>query len=600
MERRRYLVLTWALGDEAAEGLALKLLLHLEVGQGWRRLFLEAGWAAVLPAEAALSARRLLNGRGVVLGNLYPRRPGQASPGDWLSLTSEPHDSAAAFRDLSRHYWGRYVAVHQPHAAAPFAAFRDPSGSLDCVVWRHGGLTLVASDLPTDLPGAFSASAGLDWRTLARYLIDPAAIGSAVAITGVTGLSAGEMIDLGALTSAQVWSPSRFVSAARAPRDRLRQQLRERVDQVVGAHTGPAGTILAEISGGLDSAIVASALRGAAADRVAEWINFHIPDAQGDERLFARAVAERNDLRLVEAAKSELILTEARLDAAGGGLRPSFAGVDYEYDEDNAERCQRLGADTIITGQGGDAVFLQTRSLLMAADAVRAGVSARELGAIVYRVAAAARVSVWTVARRALADRLGLGGPLWRVSPFVSDALAASDLGPPHPWLADLDGVPPVKRLQIHALAVAQLFHGHSRRGEAADLIHPLLSQPLVELCLSIPAFDLALGTNDRALAREAFAERVPAMVLRRRSKGDLTAYYGRMVARSLDVVRPYLLDGLLADQGLLKRQRLEAVLAADQLLIGDAGPAVIELLAMESWARRWSAVLRNRTKAAP
>lgn len=594
MDRRRYLALAWAPGEEVAERVALDLVQALEAQESWRRLLVESGWAVILPPQCALTARRLLNGRGVILGDLYPMRAADAPPGDWVALLTEPQDSKTFFDDLSRGYWGRYIALHQSHAAAPFAAFRDPSGALDCVVWRRGGLTLVASHLPTELPDPFGPTGRLEWRTIARYLCDPAAIGSAVAVAGVSSPSAGEMICLRSLAKTTIWSPSRFVHAARVPRDHLRERLRERVAQVVGAHASHASIILAEVSGGLDSAIVASALRPLTADKIVEWVNFHILDAQGDERIFARAVAERLNIPLVEAPKSELRLSEARLDEVGEGVRPSFAGIDFEYDEDNAERCRRLGADALITGQGGDAVFLQTHSALIAADALRTGMPARELGAILYRVAASARVSVWSVARGALANRLGLRRrPLSRASAFVADEAASfASATPAHVWLHDLHDVPPMKRLQIHALAVGQLFYGYSRRGRAADLIHPLLSQPLVEFCLGVASFDLALGTNDRALAREAFAACLPTMVLTRQSKGDLTAYYGRMIARSLDVVRPYLLDGLVAAQGLLKRALLEETLTAEKLLVTDLGPAVIELLAIEAWARRWSAAL--------
>lgn len=597
---RRFIIFLWGAGDAEAERGALRHLEQLE-GQGaWRRLFTDSGWAVALDARSSLRVRRLMHGRGVVLGELYPADDGQPTPGARIALSAATRTSQQIFSGLSRRYWGRYVAVHQPTALAPAAAFRDPSGALECLVWRQQRLTIVASHLPADEPELLGAQIGLRWDALGRYLADPAAITAEVAIDGVEAVSAGEMMGLNDFSRTTIWSPASLVAPRRQARAVLYEGLRQRVDQVVGAHASQANSILAEVSGGLDSAIVAAALQRVAPGKVAAWINFHTLEAEGDERAFARAVAGKLQLSLAEAAKSELRLTEPGLAVVGAGLRPSVAALDHQYDEDNVARCAQLGADTIITGQGGDAVFFQTRSALVAADALRGGLPLQALAAICRDAAAIGRVSVWSVARTALAANLRRAAS-WPRPPYLAAALKAErPTAPAHPWLRDLDDVAPAKRLQIHALAVAQLFHGHSRRGQVADLIHPLLSQPLVEFCLAVPSFDLALGSNDRALAREAFADRLPMEVLTRRSKGDLTAYYGRMLARSLDVVRPYLLDGLLAAEGLIDRAYLESALNAENLLWRDLASGLIELIAVEAWARHWSQVLATKTATRP
>jgi asparagine synthase (glutamine-hydrolysing) len=590
---RRFIIFLWGAGDAQAERLALRHLEHLEAGDTWRRLFTDSGWAVALELRSSLRVRRLMHGRGVILGDLHPAE-GQPAPGQRVILSAATRTSRQVFGGLSRRYWGRYVAVHQPAALEPASAFRDPSGALECLAWRQQRLTVVASHLPAERPALLGAQIDLRWDAVGRYLADPAAITAEVAFEGVQALGAGEMMRLDDFSRTTIWSPSRFVANGRQAPAVLHERLRQCVDQVVGAHALQANAILAEVSGGLDSAIVAGALQRVAPGKVAEWINFHTPDAEGDERPFARAVAAKLGLPLVEAAKSELRLTEPGLAVVGAGLRPSVAAVDYQYDEDNAARCVQLGADTLVTGQGGDAVFFQTRSALVAADALRCGLPPRALAAICRDAAAMGRVSIWSVARTALTA--GLRRPAsWSAPPYLGGALTARrSVELAHPWLRDLHDVPPAKQLQIHALAVAQLFHGHSRRGQVADLVHPLLSQPLVEFCLAVPSFDLALGSNDRALARAAFAEQVPQEVLTRRSKGDLTAYYGRMLARSLDVVRPYLLDGLLAREGLISRTYLEGALTAENLLWRDLASGLIELLAVEAWARHWSAVLRT------
>ena len=589
MVRRRYLMLLWTPGDDVAERAALRHLESLEAEGLWRRAFAEPGWSLILEADTALRVRPLGLRRGAILGDLFHVDGSEAPRGQRVALTASPNGSRQVFEELSRRFWGRYVAFHQSTVTESAAMFRDPSGAMECLTWRRDRVRLVSSHLPTHHADLMPGGLGVDWAGVACRLSNPAATASGVALTGFEALDAGEMMDLKTTERTLVWSPAAFVRRAREPREVSATRLRERVDQVVGAHASQAGVILAELSGGLDSAIVAGALQATSAGKVGQWINFHTADPEGDERTFARAAAARLGISVVEAAKGELELTEAHLAVVGDGLRPSTLPIDYGYDEDNVARCFDVGADTMMTGQGGDAVFFQTQTPLIAADAVRAGLSGFALWRVFRDVAAHRRTSVWSAARMGLLASFG-HAPLPRPTPPYLTKACVGTLSrrPAHPWLTNLDGAAPAKRLQIRSLAAAQHFHGHSRRGEAVDLIHPLLSQPLVELVLGVPSFDLALGSNDRALAREAFADRLPMEVLRRRSKGDLQAYYGRMLSRSLGILRPFLLEGLLAREGLIDRVFLEEALTPESLLWRDLVGHVAGLIAVEAWARRW------------
>ncbi len=83
---------------------------------------------------------------------------------------------------------------------------------------------------------------------------------------------------------------------------------------------------------------------------------------------------------------------------------------------------------------------------------------------------------------------------------------------PPHPWLEDLRGLPAAKAVQIDALVASQNVFGSSRRGCAVSCLHPLLSQPVVELTLSLPSFLLTQGgagqsSRSRRLRRLAPAD---------------------------------------------------------------------------------------------
>ncbi len=266
--------------------------------------------------------------------------------------------------------------------------------------------------------------------------------------------------------------------------------------------------------------------------------------------------------------------------------RPAFNSLDAERDRDTAEQARVHGASAIFGGGGGDAVFFQMPSALVLED-LRRSQGRLPLGEpLVLDVARWLRRSTWRV--RSDARRGAAHDP---------DAVAASFWGPRarepvrgvrHPWLEDLEAAPPGKRLQIAALTAMQPGWGRSRRGDAARIQQPLLSQPVVEACLAIPTWQLVQGGRERGLARLAFADDLPASVVERRGKGALTSLYSRRAAASLPFLRTHLMDGVLAEAGVLDRDRTDAALQADRLIWRSEGASLMRAAMVESWVRHW------------
>jgi asparagine synthase (glutamine-hydrolysing) len=126
-------------------------------------------------------------------------------------------------------------------------------------------------------------------------------------------------------------------------------------------------------------------------------------------------------------------------------------------------------------------------------------------------------------------------------------------------------------------------------RDQAAPIIYPLLSQPVVELCLGLPSWMWIARGRNRSIARDAFADGLPALVRSRRSKGDFTAFCGAIYARQHKDLSEILLDGWLAREGVLDREAIEAYL-------GQSGPPrdagfyrLLDIAGVEMWARGWA-----------
>ncbi len=197
------------------------------------------------------------------------------------------------------------------------------------------------------------------------------------------------------------------------------------------------------------------------------------------------------------------------------------------------------------------------------------------------------RRSAWAVLATAVRDRRA------PAAPFRRPGLAAREVEALplalDPWSADAADLPPATRAQVRALFQSQLGLGPSRRSAAAEVLNPLMSQPVVEFSLSLSPLELTDGgLRDRALARRAYRSQLPEAVLDRRSKGNLTAYYARLIAASLDHLRPLLLDGALCAGGLLDRAKLERALRPDQLILRPLNSEILLAAVMETWVRWW------------
>ena len=108
---------------------------------------------------------------------------------------------------------------------------------------------------------------------------------------------------------------------------------------------------------------------------------------------------------------------------------------------------------------------------------------------------------------------------------------------------------------------MAPAYYSSFERTDYPERTLPLLSQPLVELCLRIPTYVLIRSGRDRALARRAFANDLPAEIIARYAKGRADHHSRNILDANLAFVRELLLDGALVQKGLLNRTNLELYL---------------------------------------
>lgn len=593
MNRASYLALTWPPGRAEAVARAAHLARCMDADPAWRRRACVAGLTVCTRGAAEIPFHRLGDG-GVALGTLRPLG-GDLGAAAGRASTAREGGPVAKGRTLSQTHWGGYVAVWPATDAAAAGLYREPSGALEASAWSLGeGVWAVGRDFTALPPGVGPRRLALDWERIAVALGAPWAATGRSLFDDVADVGPGEVLTLAHAAPGRdlVWDPSAFAGPAPDLRSAATAAVRA-VDEAVLALLPPGARAVAELSGGLDSSIVAGALAATGrAGAVSRWVTFRHARPEADEGRYARAVTGRIGVRLHELPLRLAPLTEADFREIAGFSRPAVGGADASRDRAELAQLRAAGAGALISGQGGDGAFFQFPSPLVLTDAWRARGPAALFGPLPANLARRMRRPVWGVLREAWAGLRRPGAYPVSASALLTPEVAALAREAEHPWLrAGRDrGLPPGKLLHLKGAAVTHLYRGQSRRGAEAEIVLPLFTQPLLELCLSIPTWDLAGAAYDRPFARAAFGDRLPGEVVARRDKGDMSAYFAQLVAVSLEFLRPYLLDGCLCEAGLLDRARLDRLLEPTALMWGLESVAadVLMAAAVEAWVRHW------------
>ncbi|MDO9217321.1 MAG: hypothetical protein Q7U14_08605, partial [Lacisediminimonas sp.] len=224
-------VVLW--GDLSAEPAKTLVMALTETSSGrWTWATKTSNAAVLVRTQRAPVTRVLPDGRGLVVGEAWTREGDTDLDLARLLASASPESQARA---LCAEIWGRYVAI-LADGEGP-ATLRDPSGGLEAFTWRRGGLTVIASGLPTDLIQLLAPPLTLDWDRIAGYLAVRTSLSGPLALRGVTAVAPGELLQQsgGQFVRTPIWRPDAFVTDDHEPPAILQGRLVRLTDQVVGA-----------------------------------------------------------------------------------------------------------------------------------------------------------------------------------------------------------------------------------------------------------------------------------------------------------------------------------------------------------------------------
>jgi asparagine synthase (glutamine-hydrolysing) len=526
---------------------------------------------------------------GLVVGRLFEggdaREPIRA-----LNQAASRRAISSGGKSLLAEAWGNYAAFLVRDG--DIIVLRDPSGAVPVHHVRLQGVEVYFShpDIARDVG---VEAAAVDETFLRQWLSFPYLRTARTGLEGVSELLPGTARRTrgGEARMETAWNPWTS-AAAEQPEMNFREaaeRLRATLLHTIGLQLAGGDQLLLELSGGLDSSIVAASLASNGIPfRGANFVT-RLPD--GDETGYAREVAALLGIALAELHEDKLPLDLSL--PAHGLLRPLLSPVLQPLDRAFGAHAKVVGASAVVTGAGGDNIFCYINTAAPILDALHDLGFGSAVRIVLPDVARLGGCTIWRAARLALRKRARLHRrPKWKSDFRFLTPAAIAEIPDPHPWLDAPPGATPGKLEHVDSLVRAQHFLA-DRYPTGQPLLHPLINQPLMELCLAIPSWLWVQGGANRAVARHAFAGLLPPAIINRRTKGRLESMCARAFTDNRLRLAELLLDGELSRRGLVDRAQLAAYL-------GQAGPPrdeayfrIFDLVSLELW-------LRSRAEAFP
>lgn len=594
----RYIAIAWNESAPQSAAVAQRFSLEWQQNVDWQAALLRPG-LHVFAMGARLGINEvwsLQGGLGVVLGKLFRRTEldSAAAPSASINSTDSASILESSGRALVDRFWGRYVALLR-NASGGNLVMRDPSGTLPCFRIRHQGVSIVFSWLEDALQMLGpSKRPTVNWEALTAQMLRGPLGGRETALAGISQVLPGEVLDLDTDRSVLLWSA---VEIARTP---ARYDVAEAV-QLLGhavrsctrAWASCYDSLLLRLSGGVDSSILLSCLAPGRTTADVICVNYHSPGIDSDERPYALMAASRigRDLLLRErnlGFRIERVLQIARMPspvAYVGGMNTTT----------DAKLASAYAASAMFTGAGGDALFYELPRWWPAADYLHNNGLDAGFPAAALDAARLGRLSIWRTFALAVRERIrpALAARLPRMQhPLLGRdwiSAHADEQRFMHPALSEAALLPIGKYMQTVALMHPIGYYDPFEQASAPELVYPLLSQPLVELCLRLPTYVLVHGGRGRALARSAFAVDLPPRITNRRSKGGMEEHIKAVLDANIDLVRGLLLEGELSRRGMLDRSKVEELLSGRPTTLTCSPSQIHGLVGVEAWLSRWT-----------
>jgi asparagine synthase (glutamine-hydrolysing) len=612
----RYVALVWdKRRAEAAHFAKAAVRTLMSSDSPWRTTIDCPGFILCTIAETAADGQviPLGQGSGAVLGRFFQRNTSPEEENVETVSRLDERDVKKLINSRGRsaidRYWGSYVLFLHDAAANSTGVLRGPVSLQPCFWASVHGVHIFFSFVE-DCRSLRAVRFTINWDSIRAQAASGDYLTSETGVREISTLIPGEFVEVknGRMSHDVYWSPASIKSdncvgsVAEAA-----QLLRASTQHCVNALTSMHRTVLLQLSGGFDSSVVLASLNQAQSKPKVVSINFYSEGA-GDERHYARSMAQKTGTRLIEIASSMEVDLRTFLECAYTA-NPVLNFSAYDAQPKIVAIARELNATCVFTGEIGDDIFGHAAGPEALVECFSSNASSRTSLKAAVDYADLTRVSLWRALRQARRYRQWrkLGGQSWSFyryrnwmgftndKCFIADGAATQYedmLGRfIHPWFRNVDEMPAGRTMLMYALVMAtSTWSDAPFAGTGRSLfMTPLASQPLVEAFCRIPSHLHFEGGANGAVAREAFGSMLSQEVLKRGTgKGTPSLWIETLVDKNRTFLRDLFLDGYLVRERILDRGKLESMLSSgirpDKLEVAD----LVRQIYIEAWIRRW------------
>jgi asparagine synthase (glutamine-hydrolysing) len=606
----RYVALMWNAESPEFEARAADLERQISAtAPDWCCAFKRPGICVLMGGRSAgFTAHLLCDDGGVVVGEVFVRRQeidSEEAAYDAKFNRLETHQTLKSRgRSLASQFWGNFVAfiVDDGEQGGRRArhVFKDPSGTLPCYFTERRGVQLLFSCLEDCRH--IGLSFPVNWAFVRARAVHGFLDSEIPALLGVATVHRGECVEFDAhgkfVSRSVYWHPSKFSDASESITDSaaaakaMQATVRSCVHSIAGHHS----SVLAQTSGGLDSSIVLALLGDAPSKPTITCYTDYAPDSVCDERRWARYACQQGGHRHIEWCRDPRDVLLRDLPSLSPSAEPASYFTHWQRGPLDRQMAAQFGATAIFTGEGGDSTLCATTYSFAADHCFRRHGLKVQTWRTALRVASRRDRTLWQVLTKAVSREVfGAGSADEHRRRSAFNRLVSAELkkemamssGDSNIWSAT-GGISEETRQRLGTLAFPPVFYdlSASARHDVPHAVSPLCAQPVFEICARIPIDIHFDGGRSRGLARRAFADVVPAPILRRQWKDRPLPFFEEVIQRNIPFVREHLLDGALARAGILDRAAVELALKSGPTRSNTVNGEIFSHLDLELWIR--------------
>ncbi|MCL2646656.1 MAG: asparagine synthase-related protein [Phycisphaerales bacterium] len=477
---------------------------------------------------------------------------------------------------LSDHYWGNYIHLS-------LKSEKEIAFTKDIV----GQITLFYTLLPTgellfsseiEILTRLTGKNSLNYRYFSSYLLRTFITTNETAFEDIYelfhGCTVSYGVDNGLSESRVTWDPLKYINRC-DDMAALGVNLADTISNVIKSRAQKSDTLALEFSGGVDSTGILFLTHGLfGKDKHLKPINmFHPNVSSSDERRYAKVTTDRLNLRLTEYEYGESL----PYDYFGYDkyLKPNWPTSSLSYskiNDDIGKLVDWKNKVTFLSGHGGDHVFMYPPAITTICDFLLDGhirgigdkfksmyMTYRSPLLLIFKNIIRGFLSYYLSTYKEKCITMVEGSQI--TSPWINKEVHAYDKKIKHHpfyYLKDGKRIQPGKFHLIDAVYRAMsTIKGDVRGDDAVPVFFPLLSQPVIELILSVPTYETYKNGISRYPYRKSIYDRYKSETIWRTDKGATTGVSQMGLARNKERIFDLCLNGAMVKQGLINRDGL-------------------------------------------